>query len=72
MFTRRCHQRVTHRPPNVATRRAMDQVLGALAAPPLEGPPAMSADEAMAERERLRLETEAHRRRQGVLRLSGT
>jgi hypothetical protein len=46
----------------------MDQVLGALAAPP----PAMSADEAMAERERLRLETEAHRRRQGVLRLSGT
>lgn len=68
MFTRRCHQRVTHRPPNAATRRGMDQVLGALAAPP----PAMSADEAMAERERLRLEAEAHRRRQGVLRLSGT
>lgn len=61
MFTRRCHQRVTHRPPNAATSRGMSQALAALATP------ALPVADSMAERERLRLEAEAQRRRQGEL-----
>lgn len=61
MYTRRCHQRVMHRPQNAATNRAMAVVMAALATPP------QPVADVMAERERLRLEADAQRRRQGVL-----
>lgn len=61
MYTRRCHRRVTHRPPNAAATRAMLQVMAVLAAP------SQSVPDVMAERERLRLEADAQHRRQGEL-----
>lgn len=61
MYTRRCHRRVTHRPPNAAATRAVLQVMALLASP------AHPVPDAMAERERLRLEADAQRRRQGEL-----
>lgn len=63
MYTRRCHRRVTHRPPNTAAARGLLQAIAALD----QAPTGLAVEATMAERERLRLEAEAQRQRQGLL-----
>lgn len=62
MSMKRCHRRVTHRPPNAATPRGW-----ALAMEALYHAPAMTSEEALAERERIRAQDQATRERQGEL-----
>ena len=61
MNTTRCRRKVTHRPPNAASLRGLKEALATLYAPTEPG------FDALAERERYRLEEEARTSRQGVL-----
>lgn len=63
-FVRKTSQRVTHRAPN---RASVDGLLDVMRA--LYSGAALSADDALAERERMRVESEGRLRRQGELRL---
>ena len=56
-------RRVTHRPPNTASLRGVDLARQALLAP-VTG---QGADVLLAERQRLEIEADAHRRRQRCL-----
>lgn len=61
MKPRRCRRKVTHRPPNAASTRGLQQALLTLYSPL---PPTFDAFD---ERERIRIEDEARRTRQGAL-----